>query len=61
VEVRSGERVLNGLSIFAYPIAAGCCAAYYPEANGLIGLEAFDRQSGTPAYKSIAIEIRKLG
>jgi anaerobic selenocysteine-containing dehydrogenase len=61
VEVRSGERVLSGLSIFAYPIASGCCAAYYPEANGLIGLEALDRQSGTPAYKSIAIEIRKLG
>jgi formylmethanofuran dehydrogenase subunit D len=27
----------------------------------LSGLEALDRQSGTPAYKSIAIEIRKLG
>jgi molybdopterin-dependent oxidoreductase alpha subunit len=61
VEVRSGERVLSGLSIFTYPIAAGCCAAYYPEANGLVGLEAIDRQSGTPAYKSIAIEIRRLG
>ncbi len=60
VEVRSGERVLSGLSVVPYPIAAGCCAAYYPEANVLIGLEAFDRQSGTPAYKSVAIELRKL-
>jgi molybdopterin-dependent oxidoreductase alpha subunit len=60
VEVRSGERRLRGLTLVAYPITSGCCAAYYPEANTLIDLNAIDRQSRTPAYKSIAVDIIKL-
>lgn len=52
------ERVLRGLLAVAYPIARGSCAAYYPEANGLVALEAADPASRTPAYKSVWVEVR---
>lgn len=52
------ERALRGLLAVAYPIARGSCAAYYPEANGLVALEAADPASRTPAYKSVWVEVR---
>ncbi len=52
------ERALRGLLAVAYPIARGSCAAYYPEANGLVALEAADPESRTPAYKSVWVEVR---
>jgi len=52
-------RVLRGLTVVSYDIAAGSCAAYYPEANGLVALEHYDRRSGTPSYKSIPIVVKR--
>jgi molybdopterin-dependent oxidoreductase alpha subunit len=52
------ERVLRGLTLVAYPIAAGCCAAYYPEASPLVALSAFDPQSRTPSFKSVAVRVQ---
>jgi anaerobic selenocysteine-containing dehydrogenase len=40
-------------------IARGSCAAYFPEASGLVALAAFDPASRTSAYKSTPIEIQK--
>jgi molybdopterin-dependent oxidoreductase alpha subunit len=58
VDVVAGDRVLPGQTIVAHDIARGSVAAYYPEANVLIGLNDYDRKSGTPSYKSVAITLR---
>ena len=53
------ERVLRleDITLVAYNIAAGSVGAYYPEANRLIPLSYFDKESGTPAYKSTPVKI----
>ena len=50
---------LNGFTVVAYDIARGSVAAYYPEANCLVPLSYQDKQSGTPAYKSIPVKIAR--
>jgi anaerobic selenocysteine-containing dehydrogenase len=52
------SRVLRRVTAVAHDIAAGCAAAYYPEANSLIGLEQHDKLSGTPSYKSVRVRLR---
>ena len=52
------ERIMRGLTAVAYRIAEGSVAAYYPEANVLIALDHYDAKSGTPAYKSIPVQIK---
>lgn len=52
-------RTLRGLTAVAFDIAAGSVATYYPEANGLIDLEHYDRRSGTPSYKSVPVTIKR--
>lgn len=59
VDVIAGpDRVLAGQTAVAYSIAKGSVAAYYPEANLLLGLHDYDRSSGTPSYKSIPVTLR---
>jgi len=58
VDVIAGERVLRAQTAVAHAIARGSVAAYYPEANRLIALDDYDRKSGTPSYKSVAITLR---
>jgi molybdopterin-dependent oxidoreductase alpha subunit len=48
-----------GLTAVSYDIARGSAAAYYPEANGLIPLDHFDPESGTPSYKSTPVRISR--
>jgi len=50
---------LNGFIAVAYDIARGSVAAYYPEANCLVPLSYQDKQSGTPAYKSVPVRITR--
>jgi molybdopterin-dependent oxidoreductase alpha subunit len=59
VDVIAGERTLVGQTVVAHTIARGSVAAYYPEANCLVALEAHDVASGTPSYKSIPVTIRR--
>jgi molybdopterin-dependent oxidoreductase alpha subunit len=58
IDVLAGGRMLAGQTAVAHPIARGSVAAYYPEANCLIGLDDYDHRSGTPSYKSVAVTIR---
>ncbi|MES2449884.1 MAG: FdhF/YdeP family oxidoreductase [Pseudomonadota bacterium] len=58
IDIVAGDRVLAGQTAVAYGIARGSVAAYYPEANRLIALDDYDRKSGTPSYKSIAVTLR---
>jgi molybdopterin-dependent oxidoreductase alpha subunit len=52
------ERCVSGLRIVAYNIPAGCCAAYYPEANPLFPLDHHDAKAKTPGYKLLPVHVR---
>ncbi|GBD50168.1 oxidoreductase alpha (molybdopterin) subunit [Methylopila sp. Yamaguchi] len=52
-------RILRGLTAVVFAISRGSAAAYYPEANPLVALGHHDIRSGTPAYKSIPVLIRR--
>ncbi|WP_144149115.1 FdhF/YdeP family oxidoreductase [Paraburkholderia sp. BCC1884] len=51
------ERVIRHFKVVEYVLPDGCCGAYYPEANPLIPLYAFDQKSRTPSYKSVPVRI----
>ncbi|SJN09327.1 Putative formate dehydrogenase oxidoreductase protein [Halomonas citrativorans] len=59
VDVRSGDRILAGLTLVDYSISRGSLATYFPEANCLVGLDDKDHESEVPAYKSIPVTITK--
>jgi hypothetical protein len=52
-------RIVRGFTAVARDLPAGCLAAYYPEANALVVLADHDARSGTPAYKSIPVRLRR--
>ncbi|MFL6593268.1 MAG: FdhF/YdeP family oxidoreductase [Luteimonas sp.] len=41
----------------AWDIPRGCCAAYYPEASGLIAASVFSAGSRTPLYKEMPVRV----
>jgi formate dehydrogenase major subunit len=51
------ERVIRDFMVIEYMLPDGCCGAYYPEANPLVPLYAFDQKSRTPSYKSVPVRI----
>jgi molybdopterin-dependent oxidoreductase alpha subunit len=51
--------VVRNLTAIAFDIPRGAAAAYYPETNGLIALSHYDRQSGTPSYKSVPVRVTR--
>jgi len=52
---------MSTLTAVAYEIARGSVGTYYPEANVLLPLDAFDPDSGTPSYKCIPVRVAKSG
>jgi len=53
------ERVVRNFLVIEYSLPDGCCGAYYPEANPLVPLYAFDQRSRTPSYKSVPVRIAR--
>ena len=53
------DRVIRGFRLVSYPTARGCAAAYFPEANPLVPLDATAEVSNTPASKSVVIRIQR--
>ncbi len=51
------ERTAPGFRVVHYPTARGCAAAYFPETNVLVPLDATDAVSNTPASKSVVIRL----
>jgi molybdopterin-dependent oxidoreductase alpha subunit len=51
------ERSMTTLIAVVYNISRGSVATYYPEGNGLVPLDYFDQQSGTPSYKSVPVRV----
>ncbi|MFV0136604.1 FdhF/YdeP family oxidoreductase [Streptomyces sp. HMX87] len=59
-EWRDGvERRAPGFRVVAYPTARGCAAAYYPETNVLVPLDATADTSNTPASKSVVVRLEQ--
>jgi molybdopterin-dependent oxidoreductase alpha subunit len=50
-------RRVDRLEVVAFDLPEGCLGAYYPEANPLVPLDHHDRESSTPAYKSVPVRI----
>jgi molybdopterin-dependent oxidoreductase alpha subunit len=53
------ERRVRNFRAVGYSFPDGCCAAYYPEANPLVPLYAYDPVSFTPSSKGIPIRIER--
>ncbi|CCD88102.1 putative formate dehydrogenase (C-terminal), related to acid resistance with formate dehydrogenase/DMSO reductase, domains 1-3 and ADC-like domain [Bradyrhizobium sp. ORS 285] len=51
------DRRIGGFRVVGFDIPPGCCAAYYPETNGLLPLAHRDERSNTPAAKSVPVRI----
>jgi anaerobic selenocysteine-containing dehydrogenase len=56
----AGEpRRARAFRLVPFPIARGCAAAYFPEANVLVPLESVAERSNTPASKSVPITLER--
>ncbi|MFE4668641.1 FdhF/YdeP family oxidoreductase [Streptomyces sp. NPDC056716] len=53
------ERRAPGFRVVHYPTALGCAAAYYPETNVLVPLDATADTSNTPASKSVVVRLEQ--
>ncbi|MBK6946788.1 MAG: FdhF/YdeP family oxidoreductase [Haliscomenobacter sp.] len=60
-EYQGVRRTATHFLALAYDIPSGCAAAYFPEVNVLLPVEAHDPESKTPASKFIIIRIEKAG
>ncbi|BDZ42722.1 formate dehydrogenase subunit alpha [Paraoerskovia sediminicola] len=60
-EFRDGvDRVLPAQRVVAYPTARGCAAAYFPEANVLVPLDATAESSNTPVSKAVVVRLERV-
>ncbi|HEX2942581.1 MAG TPA: FdhF/YdeP family oxidoreductase [Rhodopila sp.] len=54
------DRRASGFRVVTFDVPRGCCAAYYPETNGLLALAHRDEKSNTPAAKSIPVRVTAM-
>jgi molybdopterin-dependent oxidoreductase alpha subunit len=59
-EWRGGDRRAAKFRVVSYPTARGCAAAYFPEANALVALDAVADSSNTPVSKAIVIRLEPV-
>ena len=52
------HREVGPLKVTPFRLPDGCVASYYPEINPLVALANHDKQSKTPATKSVPVRIR---
>lgn len=52
-----GKHLVRGFTAIAYDIPKGSIAGYYPEMNVVMSLSHYDRQSGTPSYKGVPVNV----
>ena len=54
------ERRAEAFRLVAYPVAAGTCTAYFPEANVLVPLDSTAEGSNTPTSKSVVVRFEPV-
>jgi molybdopterin-dependent oxidoreductase alpha subunit len=59
-EWQDGERRAEGFRCVAYPTAADCAAAYFPETNVLVPADHTAAESNTPVSKSLVVRLEKV-
>jgi molybdopterin-dependent oxidoreductase alpha subunit len=52
---------MEGITAIAYQIARGSVGTYYPEGNVLVPLDYYDKDCGTPGYKSVPVRVVRHG
>lgn len=55
------DRAVLDYRVVSYPTARGCAAAYFPEANALVPLDAVAEVSNTPVSKSLVVRLEPAG
>ena len=58
-DAAAGPRRLANIRAVAYPIARGCVATYFPEANVLVPLDSVAEGSNTPTSKSVPVRLER--
>jgi len=58
-DAAGATRRAESFRLVAYPVAAGTCAAYFPEANVLVPLDSTAVGSGTPTSKSVVVSFER--
>jgi anaerobic selenocysteine-containing dehydrogenase len=53
----SKQHIVKGFRAKPHEIAIGCIGGYYPETKPLLPLAHYDVKSGTPAAKSIPVQV----
>ena len=56
ITLRSDTGEMRNLDVVAFDLPRGNIAAYYPEANVLVG-QTVDQRSRTPAFKSVPVSV----
>lgn len=51
------SRRVEGLTVVDFRMPRGSVAGYYPELNGLLPLDYYEKASGTPAAKSVPVRV----
>lgn len=52
-------RRADGFRVVSYPIAPGCVATYFPEANALVPLDSVAEKSNTPTSKAVVVRLEE--
>jgi anaerobic selenocysteine-containing dehydrogenase len=55
------ERTVRAFRALPYPVPRGCAAAYYPEVNPLVSIDAVAERSNTPASKFVIVTVAPSG
>ena len=55
------ERLAHNFRVVPYPIARGCVATYFPEANVLVPLNHTAVGSNTPVSKFVEVSFKRAG
>jgi anaerobic selenocysteine-containing dehydrogenase len=59
VHTDGASRKVHGFKVIPYDIPQGCAAAYFPETNALVPIDAVADKSHTPLSKYIIITLEK--
>jgi molybdopterin-dependent oxidoreductase alpha subunit len=60
IDAQGTLRKVTGFKVIPYDIPRGCAAAYFPETNALVSIDAVAHKSHTPVSKYIVVTLEKI-